>query len=617
VYYTIAEQYNKKNRPDDKWHGGRPIILSMQAPHNEISGYNVDENPLVEGAMAEPLDPMFMAESPAHHKYPVWWNGDFATMNNNLEAMVDGGVHDFKPYVHPDCGGDGWFTTVIELLRQTQMCSFGTILRFHGGPHQPWIYGDWWEDNIRHYIKWRYMFMPMIIAGGQRATKTGFPFVARCDLYWPEHGNSSSSNHQYMFLDDILVAPIFDSSGNYTERDVWIPPGAWQDAWSGEVVYGPEDITVGQPQNRMPMWIRMDGGMLIYTDKPGLTVADGDWSTLVAEVWPCRTAHNTSRTIYERSTEDSPPSQNVTFSTDGSGTATIKMTKSDHKRAWVVRVHLLVGQTVVSASVDGKPIKTQEYMPNKADDGTLWHGYLPFGGEGSVPAGKAGNVVELKMSATTSARKVEVVMSGGKKPEKNVTAPQAKSKAKLAPEPDQKDTIEFKIKRDHRGKAGYRIHWDSLRIASVEPDGPAYRAGLREGYVGSIITHLDGLELTAENAKAAVAATREPDRTFTVRVKGKESPAEEGAVGALRDLSEEQDKDVLVKDVLVKADASVHVPWTSRPSTEGFTTAGIASAGLLALLMLSAAAVRRLGASCQLAEAPIPEDAGALLMEAA
>jgi hypothetical protein len=148
VYYTITEQYNKNNRPDDKFHGGRPISLSMQAPHNEISGYNLD-NPLVEGAIAPPLDPMKMSEHPAHHRYPVWWNGDFATMNNNLEAMVDGGVHDLKPYVHPDCGGDGWFTTVIELLRQTQMCTFGTILRFHGGPHQPWIYGDWWEDNIR------------------------------------------------------------------------------------------------------------------------------------------------------------------------------------------------------------------------------------------------------------------------------------------------------------------------------------------------------------------------------------------------------------------------------------------------------------------------------------
>jgi len=176
----------------------------------------------------------------------------------------------------------------------------------------------------------------------------------------------------------------------------------------------------------------------------------------------------------------------------------------------VVRVHLLVGQTVVSASVDGKSVKTQEYAPNKADDGTLWQGYWPFGGEGSVPAGKAGHVVELKMSASSSARKVEVVIGDKRKPAKKVTASEPKSKAKLATKPEKKP-----------------------------------------------------------------------------------------------------------EDVMVKADASVHGPWTSRPSTGVFTTAGIASAGLLALVMRGVAAVRRFGASYQLVETPIQEDSGAPLMEAA
>ncbi|CAK0820859.1 unnamed protein product [Prorocentrum cordatum] len=464
----------------------------MQAPHNEISGYNVDANPLVEGAIAEPLDPMFMAEHPAHHRYPVWWNGDFATMNNNLEAMVDGGVHDLKPYVHPDCGGDGWFTTVVELLRQTQMCTFGTILRFHGGPHQPWIYGDWWEDNIRKYIKWRYMFMPMIIAGGQRATQTGFPFVARCDLYWPEHWESSQSNHQFIFLDDILVAPIFDSSDNYTERDVWIPPGAWQDAWTGDVQYGPADLHVGQPQDRMPMWIRMDGGMLIWTDNPGLTVADGDWSTLVVEVWPCPRAQETTRTIYERSTEEYPPSQDVTLSTDGSGTATIEMTKSDEKRAWVVRVNLLVGQTVASASVDGEPVKTQTYEPGENDDGTLWQGYWPFGGEGSLPAAHAGNVVELKVPAGTSARKVEVVIGEGKK-----ESEKPKAKATSAPKHGKKSKMETKRAADQTSETPPVIGASQLSVKAAQ--------GLSQGTAATAAAGIGGC-LLAVLALAGVAA---------------------------------------------------------------------------------------------------------------
>jgi hypothetical protein len=33
----------------------------------------------------------------------------------------------------------------------------------------------------------RYKLAPSLIAAGQHVTDTGMPFVARCDLFWPEH----------------------------------------------------------------------------------------------------------------------------------------------------------------------------------------------------------------------------------------------------------------------------------------------------------------------------------------------------------------------------------------------------------------------------------------------
>jgi hypothetical protein len=45
---------------------------------------------------------------------------------------------------------------------------------------------------------------------------------------------------------------------------------------------------------------------------------------------------------------------------------------------------------------------------------------------------------------------------------------------------------------------------------------------MRQGDVDSIITHVDGVEVTVKNANAALAATRGPDRTFTIRVKNKD-----------------------------------------------------------------------------------------------
>lgn len=74
--------------------------------------------------------------------------------------------------------------------------------------------------------------MPSLIAAGHISTEYGFPLVARCDMFWPEHQESTSAD-QYMFLNDTLVAPIWDAVQNETARSVWIPPGSWQDVWDG------------------------------------------------------------------------------------------------------------------------------------------------------------------------------------------------------------------------------------------------------------------------------------------------------------------------------------------------------------------------------------------------
>ena len=54
---------------------------------------------------------------------------------------------------------------------------------------------------------------------------------------WPEHAENttagSSSSSQYIFLNDTLVAPIWETQTNLTTRSVWVPPGDWEDAWDG------------------------------------------------------------------------------------------------------------------------------------------------------------------------------------------------------------------------------------------------------------------------------------------------------------------------------------------------------------------------------------------------
>ena len=118
------------------------------------------------------MDHRLHAESPAQHRFPVWWTGDYVTLEASLESMVDAGVHDIKPFVHSDCGGDIGNSvrgSAGNLIRWTAHCAFGTILRFHGGDHRAWKYDNATVDTIRAYLDARYRLLPSFIAYGHAA----------------------------------------------------------------------------------------------------------------------------------------------------------------------------------------------------------------------------------------------------------------------------------------------------------------------------------------------------------------------------------------------------------------------------------------------------------------
>ena len=46
------------------------------------------------------MDAIMHQESPAHHRYPVWWTGDDKGLGYSINSMVQLGVTHLKPYVH-------------------------------------------------------------------------------------------------------------------------------------------------------------------------------------------------------------------------------------------------------------------------------------------------------------------------------------------------------------------------------------------------------------------------------------------------------------------------------------------------------------------------------------
>jgi len=344
------------------------------------------------------MDSVLSAESPAHHRYPVWWTGDGVDLQGSVQSMVDSGVHNLKPFVHSDCGGD-YRGTAGDLLRWTAHCVFGTILRFHGNDHRPWTYDQHTLDVIRQYLEIRYKLAPSLIAAGKSVGSTGMPFVARGDLFWPQY-HEATSNDQYIHLTDTLVAPIFDSKANLTSRSVWVPPGDWQDVWDGSIVTGPKTITATQPYERQPMWHRR-GGLVVAVDDPALRVEDQDWSELVLHAFPDHRAapsRRVERNVVVQGYED----QMVAMDTsDDAATVRFTVTPSPNNtpRSWKIRVYLAPGQSVEEAEVDGAAVDVVPVAPS--------HNPQPFG---DAPPVGAGGMVELSLPASASARHVVVAM---------------------------------------------------------------------------------------------------------------------------------------------------------------------------------------------------------------
>lgn len=189
IYHDITQ----KHRPNH-----RPLILS-----------NVDG--IDHGKMKNP-------SHPAAHRFPIWWTGDTHPTWEFLQAGITNGVNSglrsMLPYVSEDIGGHFGQPTGEFYARSVQYGTFSPILRLHssGTTRYPWDFDDEIEDIAIEYIRLRYRLLPLLYSAARTAYDEGFPILRRCDLYWPRF-SEAKSDQQYMFGDDLLIAPVNDVKG--------------------------------------------------------------------------------------------------------------------------------------------------------------------------------------------------------------------------------------------------------------------------------------------------------------------------------------------------------------------------------------------------------------------
>ena len=189
-------------------------------------------------------------------------------------------------------------------------------------------------------------------------------------------------------------------------RGVWLPPGTWEDLWTGQVHRGPATVQVSAPLERIPLFVRK--GALVLLAPEMQHTGERPWDPLTVEAFLPEGDGEIARELYEDDGETFAYQDGacrrapVTMSRAGRdvrievGPPEGDFAGALERRTWIVRVHLAAGEQPQAVMVNGKPVeagtsagvRSEELMPQ---EGVAF----PLGGAGTRPPFGAGPLVEV------------------------------------------------------------------------------------------------------------------------------------------------------------------------------------------------------------------------------
>ena len=115
----------------------------------------------------------------------------------------------------------------------------------------------------------RERLQPYLRAQADVCVRERVPMMRPLVLGWPTDRAVWDHPLQYQFGDSMLVAPVCDEGA--TGVDVYLPEGAWVDAWSGEEVRGPRLVHRPVPWDEIAVYLTADAAaslLPLFRDLP-------------------------------------------------------------------------------------------------------------------------------------------------------------------------------------------------------------------------------------------------------------------------------------------------------------------------------------------------------------
>jgi len=174
-----------------------------------------------------------------------------------------------------DIGGHQPGPVDAELYaRWVQWGALSPVLRTHTtrnplAERRIWAFGDETFRVCRDAWHLRYALIPYIYTAARQTHDTALPLCRPLYYAWPEAEEAYSFTGQYLFGDDLLVAPVATPVSPHTgcaAVRVWFPPGEWTDWFTGRTYHGPPVAQLSVPLQHIPLFVR--SGAIIPTAPP-------------------------------------------------------------------------------------------------------------------------------------------------------------------------------------------------------------------------------------------------------------------------------------------------------------------------------------------------------------
>lgn len=210
-----------------------------------------------------------------NHRYQIGFSGDAVTSWKSLDFQTwfnATASNVLYGYWSHDLGGHYGDTINPELLtRWMQFGAVSPIMRTHATKSgkqdkEPWRFGKKYFEVLRSTVLQRYRLAPYIYSMARKTHEEGLSLCRPLYYDHPENKESYSFKSEYMFGDQMLVAPVTaPTKDGYTTLEVWLPSGnEWYEWHTGTLLKGGQTVQRSFAIDEYPLYFKAGSIIPMY-----------------------------------------------------------------------------------------------------------------------------------------------------------------------------------------------------------------------------------------------------------------------------------------------------------------------------------------------------------------